>query len=132
MTPIALKAQRVTLYVLSQILGTVHRIQATHWEVVTGPWAQHETAVRTAWIPKGKRACQSRYSGTRHFVLVLDGWGHPEPGDGYREDANGGRSCRAFDPRTVLEFNTLIGAYLAKGTAIVLADHRAPREEVAA
>jgi hypothetical protein len=123
--------KKVTLYVRGEFLGNVVRIEAKECEIKIGKFAQYPSAV---WV-NFKRA---RERNTRCFVqsyapslVVLEGWGHPEPGSAWIEGRATESGCvvseskySSCDPRWASDFDAFLAAYLAESGATVVADYR--------
>jgi hypothetical protein len=125
-----LETGKATLYMRGEFLGNIHRIECTAARITVGPYAQHTGAVSALWVPRGKRAVRGTVQGYRPSLLVLEGWDHPAPDSPFVHDysADGvdvsrGRHSACSDGWQS-DFDRMIDAYLAKGTALILADHR--------
>jgi hypothetical protein len=75
-----LKATKVTLYIqLQGLLGNIIKIQAREFEVLRRQWAQYPGAVVARWKAPRKRQWSSYSEGYKPYLVVLKGWGHPDP-----------------------------------------------------
>lgn len=125
--------RRVTIYVASQLGLGIVKIEASAFAHKVGPCAQHGAAVHFAFVPKGGRSERTSVEPTHPSLLVLDGWGHPDPDDVWTEAAptcspdvtvQTGRH-RSFSPAWRTEFASKIDPYIAAGRGRVVADYRA-------
>jgi hypothetical protein len=125
----------VTLYFRGDFLGNMLKVEARHAKVVLRPCAQYPRAVHFEWLARGKRRARRTLETSRPTLLVLDGWGHPDPDGAFevveeRADVRVEQSrYRTYDDRWQTDFNARIGAYLAQGNGRVLADLRGHHSE---
>jgi len=128
--PTALTAARVTLYFMGG-LG-YSKIEASSVSLALIAYAQYASAVEVKFVPKGARKERGFVQTFQPSLIVLDGWGHPDPdgiwdestkreGDGYSTVQAKYRSC---DPRWASDFGTKLAGYLESSGAHVLADYR--------
>lgn len=107
----------------------IKRVEVRGWRAVVAPYAQHPAAVEVVFVPRGGRVERSFVQTYAPSLVVVDGWGGPEP-DGVYDDATtrvsaSGASTtrgryRSSDPRWQSDFD----AKLAASGARILADYR--------
>ena len=139
--------RKVTIYYHGEMFGLIHKVEARAYFVRTGEYAQYSSAVFCHFVPKGGRNPRGFVQTFRPSLLILDGWGHPDPAGMFGEPEQQGpvvvqRSRHsAFSPEWQSEFDAMINAHiLALRTDVllpVLADYRghnphAPAEPVVA
>jgi len=122
---------KVSVYWLSMF--GYQKKEVRELDVVLKPYAQYREA---AWLrfkePKQRLA---REMVRVNDVLVLEGWGHPDPADwlGVIDEFGNKRSRYAScDPRYAVEFDQMINEYLAKSGARVILDRRVDYSKVGA
>lgn len=106
--------------------GNVHKIECRSLTIRVGPYAQYTNAVTVEFTPKGKRRARTMTQ-TRADILVLDGFGHPDPDSatvptvahtpGVTVERGRYRSC---DPRWQGDFDAKIAPYADR----IVADYR--------
>lgn len=123
--------EKVTLYYQGGF-GMV-KVEATRFKVEVRPHAQYERGVYVEMVPKGKRRAREFVQAYSPSLIVLEGWGHPDPDSAFLPPEPGktdgvevshGRysSC---DPRWMSDFGSKLAAYLEeKGSKILLHDFR--------
>lgn len=120
------KALIVTMYVRSEFLGRMVKIECRACEIQIAPFAQYRKAVRARFLPKGKRAWRVLDETFRPTLLVLEGHGHPDPDEGWSKVTDTVSRARysSCDPRWQSDFSTMIDAYIAESGTKVVADYR--------
>jgi len=120
---------KVTIYTLGMF--GYSKTEATNLTITVGPYAQYTSAVKYEFKPKGKRKLVGYTQGYNPSLVVLDGWGHPDPSDAMTapEMSETGMVVRqtryaSYDSRYATEFNTMINAYIAEKGVKVVADYR--------
>ena len=122
---------KATLYIRGAI--SMLKVEVRNVSSLTRPYAQYRSAVSVRWTPKGKRNERSTVETTFASILVLDGWGHPEPMGMWDESKtvtheNGITTGRAryssCDPKCQSDFDTMIADHITKTGAKVLLDLR--------
>lgn len=117
----ATRFEKATIYTVSEFTGMVTRTEVRSGKAYIGRYAQYEKAVRVSFIPKGKRTLRAFARGSRPYVLILEGHGHPEP-ESFTEPVEGDQvtitrsrytSC---DPRFVTDFIEMISSYLVENS----------------
>lgn len=113
----------VTLFYVSDFMGTVQRVQCRSLTIERKPYAQHPVAFFCSFVPKGKRKARQivrRLSGC--YLLVLPGHDAPDVG-GFDWQSRGSNTTDAgtaevmqakyssFDPRYVSDFIDRITSY---------------------
>lgn len=103
-------------------------VRDVNWSFET--YAQFASAVRVEYTERGKRKRKTAMI-TTVPLIILQGWGHPEPPPKWTspssEDGSGlvqttrRLSC---DPEWQHEFDAFLAGYLAGSHAVVLADFR--------
>ena len=74
------KAKKATLY-HSTGFGNVAKVEVREVEVVRRPYAQDEGAVFATYLRPRKRKLEQYTGSYKPYLVVLEGWGHPEPAD---------------------------------------------------
>lgn len=126
---------RVTIYFRGG-LGAISRVECRTAEVRVRGWAQYPAAVECRFVPKGARKERGFVQSYRPSLLVLDGWGHPEPDGMFDESQAEVRQTRAGTVTSVMarysacsdgwqrDFDAMVADYLERSGARVLADFR--------
>ncbi len=94
--------------------------------------AQYASAVQVSFIEPRKRQWKGFTEDSPRSLLILKGWGHPDPASPFGPEtrSESGLLCSSsryscFDPRWGQEFDAMIDVYLAKLPAsTVIADYR--------
>jgi hypothetical protein len=123
--------EKVTVYVRSEFGMGVKRIEATRLSVEVGPYAQYLSGIKVSLLPKRMRRMRGFTQAYGPSLVVLEGWGHPEPDgmwDPAKERSEGDVTTSearysACDPRWQSDFDAKIDAHIARG-AKVLYDFR--------
>lgn len=121
--------EKVTLY-LGDLWG-YDRIEARDVSWIFEPYAQYRNAVRVEYTVRGKHKRETAIITKIPPLLILDGWGHPNPPPKYSQpepisenavvQSTRRLSC---DPEWENEFNAFLNGYLAGSKATVLSDFR--------
>lgn len=112
-----LDANTCTLYARGSF-GALVKIECRSILVEIGPWAQYSEAVKVRLVAKGKRLEKGFTEGFRPFVLVVDGWGHPDP-ESFLASA---RPAAVSQYQT--DFDAFIAPHLEQNSTRVLLDRR--------
>ncbi len=122
---------KVTMYLNSEFGMGVVKIEATRFEVEVRPFAQYPSGVYVEFLPKGKRKMRTLVQGYKPSLLVLDGWGHPDPDSAFMPPVERGNGVSvqhgrysACDPRWQGDFDAKMSAYLETPNVYVLHDFR--------
>lgn len=107
------------------------KMEVSKLSVELKPYAQYDKAVHVEFVPRGKRKARGFVQSYRPSLLVLEGWGHPDPdsaflpptdqGDGVATLVGRYSSC---DPRWQGDFDAKMKAYLETTSSKVLHDFR--------
>lgn len=118
--------EKATFY-LGDLYG-YDRIEACDVSWIFEPHAQYLNAIRVEYTVRGKRETAVI---TKTPLVILDGWGHPDPppkwsqpklmSENIAEQTTRRLSC---DPEWQNEFNAFLNGYLAGSNATVLSDFR--------
>ncbi len=108
------------------------KVEATRLEVEVKPHAQYARGVYCSFVPKGKRKERSMVQAYRPSLVVLEGWGHPDPDSPFLPPEETGTEgvmvskgrYSACDPRWGSDFAAKLAAYLESTGAKVLHDFR--------
>lgn len=120
--------QKYTMYVRGRFGYSKTEVTDIEADVVS--YAQYKAAVRVTFLPKGARKRRSLTETYKPSIVVLEGWGHPDPGSPFGEEESVGgvvtmtTRYTSFDERYSEEFNTMIDAYIAKTGTVVVEDFR--------
>lgn len=123
---------KVTMYFRSEFGMGVSRVEANLHEVSVRPFAQYERGVYVHFTPKHKRHERSLVQAYAPSLVVLEGWGHPEPdgmflppesSDNAEVVVSRGRYS-ACDPRWQSDFDLKLAAHVESTRAKVLYDFR--------
>jgi hypothetical protein len=125
------QAKKATLYVKNEFLGNVQRVEVREVRVSRQPWAQYKSAVICKYLLPRKRNWRKRTESYLPYLVVLEGWGHPDPaspwtniqqGNGVTTSQGRHSSCStAWDT----DFDGELARYLeANPKAKVLGDYR--------
>lgn len=129
MTP-ALKEQKVTLYFRGETMGNIHKIEARAFSTRLRPWAQFSSSVEVRFLKKGARRVLGFIQSYQPSLVILDGWGHPDPAPifGPAVQRNGVEISRgrhsACSPEWSTEFDAMLAAHVAEKGAKILHDFR--------
>lgn len=127
----ALTERRVTIYLRGEMFANYHKVEASAYAVSIEPYAQYPAAVRCGFRPKGCRRARGIVQTFEPSLLVLHGWGHPDPAPmmtEYETQASGAEvRCSRFtscSPEWKREFDAMIDRYLEGKRGLVVADYR--------
>lgn len=124
------KAEKATLY-YQGTFGSITKLEVREVQVTRRRFAQYPSAVICSFLAPRKRKWQSYTASYQPYLVVLEGWGHFEPGSPWKNTTVGdgvitqeGRySC--CDERWGTDFDAELAAYLeANPQAKVLGDYR--------
>lgn len=120
---------KATIYFRGELMGNVHKMEVRSFGVKTGAYAQYTSAITCKFVKKGGRSVLGFVQTFQPSLLILEGWGHPDPAGiwGDEKTANGvttraGRHS-ACSPEWAKEFDSMIAEHI-KGGAKVLHDFR--------
>lgn len=117
---------KATLYIRSMI--SIIKVEVNKVRSEVGPYAQYKSAVTLRYLPKGKRKERSMVETSHPSLVVLDGWGHPEPAGMWDESTTVDGMTRgryaSCDPKMGSDFAEMLSSYLNKSGARVLLDLR--------
>jgi len=76
-----LRAKKATIYVETEgiCLGNIRKIEVSEVEVLRKSWAQYPSAVQCRYKQPRQRKWRGYTEGYRPYLVVLEGWGHPDP-----------------------------------------------------
>lgn len=124
-------APNTTVYLRSDMMGNVLKIECSKAEARRIPYAQYANAVVADFIPAQKRTARQVYQTTNPYLLILKGVGHPDPDDLYGAEERTASGCtvarsryRSCDPRWMTDFDARINPYIAANPGVVVADLR--------
>jgi hypothetical protein len=117
------------------------KVEATqiHYELVE--YAQFRNAVRVTFLPKRKRLKRQITECYRPRIVVLEGWGHPDPPGIFKRKDVTNPGITLYETRHIscaeawdAEFDLFLQSYLNTGSAKVMIDYRGfiPETKVAA
>lgn len=126
---------KCTIYIRG-MMG-VHRVEANLAVLERGPYAQYRNALHLRFLEKRKRHQRVAEFGYKPYILILEGWGHPEqddpmveiPGDAGSKVVVSRSRYLSCGPRYQSEFDAKIDAYIAARKPRVLADERTAESE---
>jgi hypothetical protein len=122
---------KVTIYSTSDFMGNVVKTEATLISISKKDYAQYKDCPQVTFLPKGKRKGGYCLRATYDpYLLVIEGWGHPEPADLFNEGVKSetGLTVKhsrymSFDKGYKTDFDQVINEHLK--TCNVLLDCRA-------
>ena len=126
------KPSKVTLYFSGEMFGNYTKIEANAFDFEITNYAQYSSAVHAVFVPKGSRKPRGLWQTSYPSLVVLEGWGHPDPAammtEPSRDESTGISTSRsrfsAFDPRWKGEFRGMLEAHLkASGARVILDLH---------
>jgi hypothetical protein len=102
------------------------RVEAREFVVSLRHFAQYPSAVCCQFRRKRERNWREFDVERAPTLIILGGWGHPEPPSPWQSVGDAQQSRYAScDPRWASEFSTLLQQYLTNSTGVrVLADYR--------
>lgn len=106
-------------------MGSVIKREATLIEVCKKDYAQYRNVAHITYKPKGKRTNYVTRSAYSPYILVLEGWDHPEPDSFLGPAKTQGdvviRESRylSFDDRYKTDFDNIIDDYIPGKNVIV-------------
>ncbi len=123
---------RVTIYRQSDMLGIIVKYEARSCDIVRRPYAQYSSAIQVRFVKKGGRTERGFVETYKPRLLVLEGWGHPEPAGlfdgGKTTEFEGGSFSQAkhmaFDGGYAADFDSMIAKHIADTGAKVAFDAR--------
>jgi len=111
---------KITIYSTSDFMGNVTKIEGTFNDMGQKDYAQYNAAPFITFTPRGKRTAYIKRATYNPYLLVIEGWGHPQPADFLNEgttDANGTTvresRYRSFDDGYKTDFDSIINPYLS-------------------
>jgi hypothetical protein len=120
---------KVTMYLMGG-LGMV-KVEAKECEVRVAPCAQYSRALHVTFKAPRQRNARGTVLTYKPTLLVLEGWGHPDPDSAFGEEQAADSGCvvsrsrySSCDPRWASDFDAKIGAYIERTGAKVAADYR--------
>jgi hypothetical protein len=124
--------KQVTIYRISEFLGNVIKTEARLHEAGRMKYAQYDRAPFAVFTPKRKRRkLRHVSSGYAPFLLIVEGWNAPEPGDMFGERVRSETGCvvsqtrhSSFSDAWQAEFNTMIDPLIESGAVEVVEDFR--------
>lgn len=126
-----LSAGRATMYLRSEFLGNIVRVEVSSLEVTRGAYAQYDNAIKATFVKKGCRNRSGLTQTSFPSLVILEGWNHPEPPKAFgaaRDAGNGTQVSRSTysscDPRWQSDFDALLADHVAKTGAKILGDYR--------
>ena len=114
------KNEKITVYTKSSLMGNIVKYEGKLIDCGTMKYAQYNNAPFVSFIPKRKRKGVRLVEGYNPYMLVLKGWGHPEPNDimvpvSETETVTVTTTkYRSFDKQYGIDFNLQINEYLTK------------------
>ncbi len=118
----------ITLYAENDFMGNIYRVEGKYCTFGFQSYAQYPAIPFCILIPRGKRNAR-KYMKVENepFILILKGYGHPDPGDGMVDHEStifpGAKESKyvAFDERYIDDFKTVIEKHIkATGTTVLL------------
>lgn len=121
--------KRVTLYFNGEMFGNYHKVEASAFDFEIRNYAQYPSAVRLTYVPRGARVGREKWFTSYPSLVILDGWGHPEPAPmmGPTDERVAGVTVSksrfsAFDGGWKAEFRAMLAAHVEKSGATVILD----------
>lgn len=125
------KAGKATVYFKTEFLGDVQKVEVREVAAVRKPWAQYDGAVEVTFKKPRQRKARQLLGSYRPFIVVLDGWGHPNPTDSYDWSKSstgctvGTSRYSSFSDGYLTDFDDLLAEYFANHPeVVVLGDYR--------
>lgn len=114
------------MYVKGEFLGNIIKIEATEATIEIKPYAQYPNAVHVTFRKPRQRKDRGFVQSYRPSLLVLDGWGHPDPASPWKPISEGCSESKymSCDERWQSDFDAAIEAYIETTGTLVLADFR--------
>jgi hypothetical protein len=108
------------------------KVEASRAKIEVKPHAQYARGIYVDFLPKRARRERSFVQAYRPSLVVLEGWGHPDPDSAFLPAKPGGEPgvtvsegrYSACDPRWQSDFDAKLAAYLEASGAKVLHDFR--------
>ena len=125
-----------TLYI-GDLFGYV-KLEATQIKYELVDYAQYRNAVQVTFLPKRKRLKRRITKGFRPRIIILEGWGHPEPPGPFQPENLGVAGFKSKKSRHLscdeawdTEFDFFLRSYLNATAAKVAIDFRGfePKEK---
>ena len=126
------KAGKATLYFANELFGNVAKVEVRNVEVIRKRWAQYAGAAVATFRQPRQRKDRQYVGNYKAYLVVLEGWGHPNP-DGlcgeYKETDSGALVAHSryssCSDGYANDFDLRLQAYLvANPEAKVLGDYR--------
>ena len=132
-----MNGDKITVYTIGEFGMGVNAYEGRLVEHGTRKWAQYRAAPYVDFVPKRKRRAIRIQKSYKPYLLIVAGWGQPQPGgmwdettsrvsgsgDGIVETKRSRYS--SCDPRWAGDFNARIDVAIAAGEVEVVADYRA-------
>jgi len=75
---------KATMYFKTEFFGNIAKLEVTIKEIKTINYAQYKNVVCVDYIQKKHRHIRRKILvGYEPFLIICEGWGHPEPADMY-------------------------------------------------
>lgn len=119
---------KYTIYV-SKIFG-YEKVEVTDIEYGLVEYAQYCDAVRIDFLPKRKRLRRRIIEGFKPKIVILEGWGHPDPAPMYEKFDSKVTGVEMFvtrksgDPSIETDFTTFLKNYIDRSKSVVIIDYR--------
>lgn len=110
---------KVTIYTTSEFMGNVCKYEGTLIEHGTRKYAQYDNAPYVDFVPRGKRKPLRIQKAYKPYLLIVEGWGAPEP-EPMCTPQGGMSKYSSFDDGWRRDFNALIEA----SGCVIIADYR--------
>jgi len=124
-----LNKQKVTIYFRS-MMG-YRKVEARAFAVESGTYAQYSNVKIVKFLEPRKRKARAMRDTGGTNIVILNGWGHPNPDDGFTAPEVTPTGCivrksrhACFSPAYDAEFNEFMTDYMAREEVEVILDNR--------
>jgi hypothetical protein len=109
----------VTIYTKNEFFGNIVKREGRLSDMGTQKYAQYNKAPFVKYIPKGKRKLIGFVQTFNPYLIVLEGYGHPEPQSMFSESKASQSNLivkestyQSFDKRYSTDFDSILDSYL--------------------
>lgn len=124
--------KKVTIYTTSDFMGSIVKCEGTLISCGIQKYAQFDRCPFVKYVPKGKRNPAGFCKTFQPYLLIIDGWNHPNPDDLFNEGVTNADGVTikesrymSFDERYKTDFDLKIRDYLLlQQTKLIILDYR--------
>jgi len=124
--------RKVTIYTTSDFMGSIVKREGTLIDFGVQKYAQFDRCPFVRYTPKGKRNPAGFCKTFQPYLLIIDGWNHPNPDDFFNDGVTNADGVTikesryiSFDERYKTDFDLKIRDYLLnQQNKLIILDYR--------